>query len=193
MRRGLVPRPRVKGRAALLVLDLITDFAFPEGPRVRRALAARAPAIRALLAKARRTRTPVIYANDNLGPWRSDAPALIAYCTEPKRAGAKLVASLVPWKSDFIILKPRHSAFIATPLAVMLDELGVDTLIIAGVSAESCVWMTACDAHTQGFRLVVPADCIAGVSEPATRAALTNVREVLQGRTPLSKSILRSG
>lgn len=191
MRRGLAPRPRARGRAAVLILDVITDFAFPDGPRVRRALTAHAAAIRALLAKARRARIPVVYANDNLGPWRSDSAALLAHCMQSKRSGAKLVAALAPQSSDYIVLKPRHSAFFGTPLVALLDELRVDTLILAGVSAESCVWMTACDAHTHGFRLIVPADCIAGASAPARRAMLRNLRAVLGARTPGSASRLR--
>lgn len=191
MRRGLAPRPRAKGRAALLVLDLITDFAFPDGPRVRKSLAAHAPAIHALLAKARRAHVPVIYANDNLGLWRSDSPALLAHCTESRRAGAKLVLSLAPIESDYIVLKPRHSAFFGTPLAVLLDELRVGTLVLAGISAESCVWMTACDAHTHGFKIVVPADCIAGASARAARAMLVNLRDVIGASTPASAAALR--
>ena len=79
MRRGVMPRKPGSGRAAMLALDLITDFDFPDGPAVRRALARRAAAIRALLQRARGARVPVLYLNDNLGPWRSDAPALLAY------------------------------------------------------------------------------------------------------------------
>jgi nicotinamidase-related amidase len=191
MQRGLAPRARARGRAALLLLDVITDFAYPDGPKVRRALTRMASAIRALLAKARRADAPVIYANDTVGRWRSDAPALIARCTDPGRSGAALVRSLAPVETDYIVLKPRHSAFFGTPLAALLDDLRVDTLVLAGVSAESCVWITACDAHTQGFRLVVPVDCIAGVSASARRAMLTNLRDVLGGRTPRSASSVR--
>lgn len=191
MQRGLAPRSRARGRAALLLLDVITDFAYPDGPQVRRALSRQAPAIRALLAKARRAGAPVIYANDTVGRWRSDAPALIARCTDPRRPGAALVRSLAPVETDYIVLKPRHSAFFGTPLAALLDDLHVDTLVLAGVSAESCVWITACDAHTQGFRLVVPVDCIAGVSASARRAMLTNLRDVLGGRTPRSASSVK--
>ncbi len=191
MQRGLAPRSRARGRAALLLLDVITDFAYPDGPRVRRALSRQAPAIRSLLAKARRAGVPVIYANDTVGRWRSDAPALIARCTDPRRPGCALVRSLAPVESDYIVLKPRHSAFFGTPLAALLDDLRVDTLVLAGVSAESCVWITACDAHTQGFRLIVPEDCIAGVSAAARNAMLTNLRDVLSGRTPRSVSSVR--
>src|SRR3982751_6972049 len=105
MRRGLQPRPRSTGRAAVLALDLISDFDFPDGTAVRRALARRAPAVRALLAAARRARVPVIYVNDNLGEWRSDSPALIAHCTRRDRPGAALVQSLAPAAGDAIVLK----------------------------------------------------------------------------------------
>jgi nicotinamidase-related amidase len=189
--RGLQPRKVSAGRAAVLVLDLISDFEFPDGPRVRRALAARATAIRRLLARARANRLPVIYANDNIGRWRSDAPALIARCTHRSRPGASLVRSLKPEDSDYIVLKPRHSAFFGTPLMALLDEKRIDTLVMLGVSAESCVWMTACDAHTRSLRLIVPADTVAGASSRDLRATLTSLHRVLGARTPERANLLR--
>lgn len=191
MRRGLKPRARGSGRAALLALDLITDFAFPDGRAVRRALARRAAAIRSLLDAAHRARVPVIYANDNLGAWRSDAPGLIARCTAASRAGGSLVKKLAPGPGDDIILKPRHSAFYGTALEPLLDDRGIDTLVLAGISAESCVWMTACDAHTRGFRLVAPADVMAGVSARALRATLTGLEDALGARVPVRARSLR--
>lgn len=191
MRRGLQPRKGSRGRAAILALDLISDFDFPDGPAVRRALAPRVKAIVRLMDAARHHGTPVIYANDNLGGWRSDAPALIRHCLEPQRPGAALVKALVPAKQDLIVLKPRHSAFYGTPLEALLEDLRVDTLVITGVSAESCVWMTACDAHTRGFQLVIPADTMAGASAPALRRTLTSLKEVLSARVPAKASSLR--
>lgn len=175
----------------MLALDLITDFDFPDGPAVHRALARHARPIRALLDTARAHRVPVVYANDNLGAWRSDAPGLVAHCTEPSRAGASLVKELAPADRDEIILKPRHSAFFGTPLEALLGDRKIDTLLLIGISAESCVWMTACDAHTRGFELVVPADTMAGVSARALRATLTGLGDVLNARVPAHASSLR--
>lgn len=175
----------------MLALDLISDFEFPDGAAVRAALTRHAAAIRAALASARAARVPVIYANDNLGPWRSDAPALIARCTESRRAGAALVQSLAPTERDEIVLKPRHSAFFGTPLEALLDDRRVDTLLLVGISAESCVWMTACDAHTRGYRLVIPADTMAGASTRALHATLTGLKDVLGARVPARARSLR--
>jgi nicotinamidase-related amidase len=191
LRRGLQPRDEKRGRVAVIALDLLSDFDFPDGPRVRRALQTRAQAIRRLLARARSHHIPVIYVNDNVGPWRSDSAALIARCVQPSRAGATLVRSLLPSDRDSMVLKPRHSAFFGTPLAALLDDLGVDTLIVVGVSAESCVWMTACDAHTRGLGLIVPLDTMAGASTRVQRAAALGLRQVLGARTPARASSLR--
>ena len=68
---------------------------------------------------------------------------------------ARCLAALAPAANDLIVLKPRHSAFYATPLDVLLQHLSVNHLVLAGVSTESCVWMTACDAHIRGFGLIV--------------------------------------
>lgn len=175
----------------MLALDLITDFDFPDGAAVRRALSRRVAAIRTLLDTARARQVPIVYANDNLGRWRSDAMALIAHCTQAQRAGAALVKRLCPAGSDEIILKPRHSAFYGTPLEALLDDRNIDTLLLVGMSAESCVWMTACDAHTRGFSLVIPADTMAGASARALRATLTGLKDVLGARVPARASSLR--
>jgi nicotinamidase-related amidase len=191
MKAGVDPHPRSSRRAAIVALDLLSDFAFPDGPRVRRALEQRVDSISGLLARARANGVPVIYVNDNLGPWRSDAPALIAHCTEPRRPGAALVETLRPDAADTIVLKPRHSAFFGTPLAALLEDQRIDVLVFAGVSTESCVWMSACDAHTRGFSLVIPADAVAGASTPATRRALASLRETLGAHVPAHATSLR--
>jgi nicotinamidase-related amidase len=97
----------------------------------------------------------------------------------------------VPDATDEIVLKPRHSAFFGTPLEMLLGEHRADTLIIAGISAESCVWMTACDAHTRGFSLVVPRDTLAGASTKGLRATMTGLSEVLNARVPARAATLR--
>jgi len=191
MKQGIDPHPRTSRRAAVIALDLITDFAFPDGPGVRRALATRAPAICRLFDRARSHSIPVIYVNDNLGAWRSDAPALIAHCTEPRRRGAPLIESLRPRPDDAIVLKPRHSAFFGTPLAALLEDRRIDVLVFAGISTESCVWMSACDAHTRGFDLVIPRDTVAGASAGATRRTLASLREVLGAHVPARAATLR--
>ena len=189
--RGLQPRRGRSRRAAVLVLDVMSDFAFDDGAAVRRALLARCNRLAALLARARRNRVPVIYVNDNLGAWRSDAPALAREFVRALPGAARRLAALVPATDDLVVLKPRHSAFYATPLEVLLMHLSVEELVLTGASTESCVWMTACDAHVRGFGLIVPLDSVAGASSAAVAATVTGLRRVLQVRTPARASTLR--
>jgi hypothetical protein len=51
--------------------------------------------------------------------------------------------------------------------------------------------MTACDAHTRGFSLVIPADTMAGASARALAATLASLKDVLGARVPAQAASLR--
>ena len=58
------------------------------------------------------------------------------------------------------IIRKRHaSAFKGTNLHEMLTVLGVDTLIVTGVSTSHCVYATCRDA-TDSFRVIVPREAV---------------------------------
>lgn len=61
-------------------------------------------------------------------------------------------------EGDFVIEKRRYSAFFQTSLRLLLDELGVDTLILCGFDTNICVRHTAADAYFNNYRLFVVAD-----------------------------------
>lgn len=48
--------------------------------------------------------------------------------------------------------KPSYSAFFATELASVLDELKIDTLVLAGCLTEIGIMATATDAKKLGLR-----------------------------------------
>jgi nicotinamidase-related amidase len=66
------------------------------------------------------------------------------------------------------VLKPKHSGFYSTSLGLLLDHLGARTLILTGLLADMCVLFTAHDAYMRGYRILVPADCVAA-RKPADR------------------------
>jgi len=59
------------------------------------------------------------------------------------------------------VLKPKHSAFYSTALELLLEHLGARTLILTGLLADSCILLTAYDAHMRGYDVVVLSDCVA--------------------------------
>ena len=58
---------------------------------------------------------------------------------------------VAPGEREIVVVKQYASAFFGTSLAATLRVLGVDTLIIAGVSTSGCVRATAVDALQHGF------------------------------------------
>ena len=172
-----------KSRRALLILDMISDFDFPDGKAVVQAAQRIAPRIARLKERAIEVRIPVIYVNDNLGPWRSDIRTIVAKCSADDARGCRVVRHIAPGDDDFVLLKPKHSGFYATPLTELLEQAGARELILTGLSAHQCVLFTANDAHLREFRLIIPGDCVASARSAQTKFALRYFRSVLGATT----------
>jgi nicotinamidase-related amidase len=181
-------------RTVLLILDMISDYAFPDGEAVLKAARRIAPRIMALKARATKARIPTIYVNDNLGRWRSDLSALVSHCTTKESIGCDVVQRIAPGEQDFVLLKPRHSGFYATPLAALLEAAGAKRLILTGVSTHQCILFTANDAYVREFELTIPADCVGAADATQSRFALRYFASVLKadvrpsGRLPLKRA-----
>ena len=75
--------------------------------------------------------------------------------------GARRLDGLL--EPDHCLVKTRDSAFHDTELASWLRERGVDRLVLAGVSTESCIAATATDAYAHDLRVVLVEDATASV------------------------------
>jgi nicotinamidase-related amidase len=142
---------------ALLLIDVLTTFQFPDGDAILQSSLSIRDAVVRLKARARETGIPVLYVNDNFGDWRSEKEVLMGRCLEAK--GAQFVRPLLPDSEDYFVLKPMHSAFYMTPLEVLLLHLQVETLILTGLTSNSCIAVTAHDANMRGFEIYIPPDC----------------------------------
>ena len=180
---GLMPD---RSTAALIILDVLSDFRFPDGEAVLRAARRIAPRIARLKSKAREAGMATLYVNDNPGRWRSNLPALLEHCSAPPALGPDVIAQLTPDADDYFIMKPRHSGFYATPLEVLLKHLGAERLVLTGVSSHQCVLFTASDAHVRNFELIVPRDCVGAPTAGDTRYALHYFNSVLGADTRAS-------
>ena len=61
-------------------------------------------------------------------------------------------------QGDFVIDKPKYSAFFQTRLRSLLQDLGVRTVVLCGFDTNICVQHTAADAYFNGFTIVVVED-----------------------------------
>lgn len=172
----------------LVIIDMISGWDFPDAPKLLPHAAAIAPRIAALKARCRRAGVPVIYANDNRGQWRSDFRQVVREALAENGAGASIARQLAPDDDDYFVLKPKHSAFFATPFDLLLQHLQARSLIVTGVTSDQCVASTVADARMRDYEVVVPQDCIASQSAARNRRAVTHFDEVLQvSTTPSSR------
>src|SRR5215212_8857612 len=135
-----------KSPVALLLVDVINDLEFEGGDELLKHAKPMASRISALKQRARDLRIPVIYVNDNFGKWQSDFKKLLAHCLEDGVRGKFLAETLRPGDEDYFVLKPMHSGFFSTTLDVLLKYLQAKTLILTGLTGDSCILFTANDA-----------------------------------------------
>ena len=163
-------------RPALLVVDFVRAYLTPGSPLYAGVEAAH-EACRKLLAAAREVRIPVIHTNVVYQPGGNDGgvffrklPALSCFERGLHPELAAFGEGLEPADGETVISKQYASAFFATSLASTLTSLGVDTVLIAGVSTSGCVRATAVDACQYGFIPLVVRDAV-GDRHPAPHEA----------------------
>jgi nicotinamidase-related amidase len=153
-----------KAGTALVLVDVINDLEFEGGDRLLQHALPAAQRIAELKARAVAAGIPVVYANDNFGKWRSDLRDVVEHCLHDGVRGGPIVQLLHPAEEDYFVLKPKHSAFFATTLELLLKYLEADTLILCGFSGDVCVLLTAADAYMRDYHLLVPEDCVASIN-----------------------------
>jgi nicotinamidase-related amidase len=205
------------GRSALVVIDMQNDFCHPEGwlaslgvdvAPARRPIAPLTRLVPAL----RREAVPIIWVNWGNRPDQLNLSPSLLHIYKPTgegiglgdplpKSGAKVleagswaaavVDELAIAPGDIAVAKYRISGFWDTPLDSILRNLGVTTLLFAGVNLDQCVLCTLQDANFLGYDCVLLADCAATTSpEYCTQATLYNVKQCF-GFVAQSPALLR--
>ncbi len=160
-------------KPALVLVDLQHDFLRAGGLEP----AASRVTVRAteLLETCRRQGVPVVHVWTTV---RRDDDRRMAHwkragtwrCVEGT-AGHATPAPLQPRESEPVVHKTAFSPFGAPGLSRVLEELGADTLWLAGVHLHGCIRATALDAHQCGLSVCVADDAVA--SDDPLHAAVT--------------------
>ena len=142
-------------KQAVIVVDMLNDF-ITGALKCDRGVAI-VPQTVKLVDGARKAGIPVIFTNDahvgidhELAHWGVHAMA--------GTHGAEVIPELNVSDKDYVVKKRRFSAFFHTDLDLLLRELGVDTLIVAGLQTHICVQHTVADAYYLGYNVLVPKD-----------------------------------
>ncbi len=136
---------------ALIPIDVQQGFDYPPwGPRNNPAMEANG---RRLLAIWREHGLPLIHV-------RHDS-VMEGSSLQPSHPGNAFRAGFEPLPGEALVSKSVNAAFIGTDLDLRLRRLGVDSLVLFGISTDMCVSTTARVAANLGYRVVVVADACA--------------------------------
>ena len=191
-------------RTACIVIDMQNDFCAPGGwldhigvdiAPARRPIAP----LQRLLPVLRTARVPVIWLNWGNRPDRLNLSPALLHVYKPNGHGvglgdplprsgapvlqkgswaAAIVDELVPADGDIHVDKYRMSGFWDTPLDSILRNLGITTVLFAGVNLDQCVMCTLQDANFLGYDCILLEDCAATTSPDFCReATLYNVKQ----------------
>jgi len=138
-------------RSVLIPIDVQCGFALPPWPP-RNNPSMEANGLR-LLDAWRRTGWPLIHV-------RHDSVMEGSVFT-PGHPGNAHRPGFVPREGEALVTKSVNAAFIGTDLDLRLRRLGVDTIVLFGISTDMCVSTTARVAANLGYRTIVVGDACA--------------------------------
>jgi len=150
-------------QAAIFVIDMLNDcFEHLELQRLRPALCF---SINQLTAIARETACPVIWVRQEFEPDLSDAMLDMKnkniHMFIKGTAGPQILDELNRSDADIEIIKKRYSMFFRTSLDALLQRLGIDQIILAGVNTHACIRMAAIDAYQRDLEVMIVRECVA--------------------------------
>jgi ureidoacrylate peracid hydrolase len=89
---------------------------------------------------------------------------------------AKVLDAIAPGDDEIVLGKTSSSVFISTNIDYVLRNLGVRSLIVAGVLTDQCIDSTVRDACDLGYLVTVPTDACATLTAERHEWALRNNR-----------------
>ena len=149
-------------KTALIIDDILYDFVYGKfkNPKAAEIIL---PTKR-LISSARKAKIPVIYVCDAHLPSDPEISLWGPHAMKGSRA-AMVVDELRPQTGEHVLEKRVYSSFQGTGLDLLLRDLKVDSVIIAGLYTDICVRHSAADAFQHGFKVKIPKDCVRSLYE----------------------------
>ncbi|MCR4308085.1 MAG: cysteine hydrolase [Candidatus Berkelbacteria bacterium] len=152
-------------KTAFIIVDMNNAFIGKGAPlEVPRAVEI-LPRIKLLLKTCREVGIPVIHVSH---AFRKDGrdrgymfefwPVLKEGVLDEGSKGTEIHPDIAPIEGESTIIKRRYSAWFGTELDLIVRNLGVDTLIICGVTTDRCTGLTAYEAFMRDLKVVFPED-----------------------------------
>ena len=188
-------------RAAVLVVDLTRAFTDPDRPLGSHTESV-IDATNQLIDSARKRGQPVIFTTvfydapdfSDAGVWRLKIGGQDDLRGDSD--GWEIDPRLHRQGGDALLTKKYASCFFGTDLSSRLTSLGVDTLVVCGVSTSGCVRATAVDAIQHGFRPIIGEEAVGDRWPEAHRQSLADLQAKYADVLPVAtvcEALLRTG
>ncbi|MQY31277.1 isochorismatase family protein [Nocardia aurantia] len=178
-------------RPALVLVDPARAYIDPECP-LYAGVEENVAAMRVLLGHARAAGIPVVVTEVRLradgadaGVFFRKAGTLVAFCAGSPFA--EVIDGLAPNDDELLLTKKYPSAFFGTTLHTYLTSLGVDTVVIGGLSTSGCVRATALDAMQHGFVPIVVEEAVGDRDAAINSANLFDIQQKMAEVWPLAR------
>jgi nicotinamidase-related amidase len=162
---------KLGARPALIVVDVTYGFTGSEGLTLDQAIAEFAtacgpvswqtmPRIRALIDLFRARKLPIVFTHgqSEVAPFAGTTTKAGRGAKRPPRFN-EFPPQVTPREGEWVLGKPKASAFFQSPLTAYLIRERVDTLVVCGVSTSGCVRASVVDGHSHGYTTFVIDDC----------------------------------
>jgi len=165
-------------KPAIIVVDMLKDN-LKESHRNPYLQAGKAiiPNLQRLLKEGRRKAFPIVFACDSFLEGDFIFKGRMKVHAIRGTQGAEVVDDLKPEPKDIILPKRRFSAFFKTDLDQTLRMLGVDTIVVTGMTTEVCVLTTVMDGLSLDFQVIILEDCSASREKEFHQGCLSLYRD----------------
>jgi nicotinamidase-related amidase len=150
------------GDTPLPILESIEKFRNSCGEEGWQAIAK----IQRLLEASRRKSLPIFYStmlprqnSADFGRWAGKNQRALEDRGEVAQWGNEIVQEIAPELGETVIRKAKPSVFFGTPLVSYLNDLQIDSLLVAGTTTSGCVRATVVDAFSYNYMVAVVEEC----------------------------------
>ncbi len=170
---------------ALLIIDMQNDFVLPDAPACVKNAYSTIPKIKKILSFFREKKWNIFHIIREYLPDASNVEIVRIkdfengkkYCVKGTK-GAEIVDELKPIGYEYVIKKPRFSAFMNTQLDFILKRLKISNIVICGTQYPNCIRCSAYDSISYGYETIVLTDATSGQSYEVEKANIIDMKNI---------------
>ncbi|MGI6211420.1 MAG: cysteine hydrolase family protein [Anaerovoracaceae bacterium] len=173
---------------ALLVIDMQQGFINPASPFFVKGALDTVPYCRKAITTARQHQIPVVWVKRI---YRSDGTDVEKIRKDVWEEGGKPLTPgsdqrisddfpplLQPQKGERVLVKPRFSAFFATPLDLYLRRMDIENLVLIGTMTPNCIRATCFDGLSLDYSVTILENCCSSQTETIQKSNIEDMRRI---------------